>query len=294
MSKQLLVTGPSRKGWHRLQTFLECPQKFAWKYPREAGSADRSNTQDWIHRQGTSLPSPPLIRGSLIHLGLAHHYARMKAKHEGKDPEDFYTPQEAVRVYGSQQGWDLYVEPMVACVEAYMDHFCRENLRIVEVETPHTVTFLDGNDITGRLDLVVEDRAGRIYVIDHKTTVSYSDSQRTYYSMSGQFMAYTWLGIATWGDRFAGMKINFIQHTEPYKFIRVDTLPAPALLRKLPTTIAHAERQIRFLREMYPDVNDWPTANSELTCVHRYGECEFIRQCRFGRDEALTFSIGNA
>ena len=32
MEKRILVTGPSPRGWHRLQQVLECPAKYAWGY----------------------------------------------------------------------------------------------------------------------------------------------------------------------------------------------------------------------------------------------------------------------
>lgn len=58
---KLIDPGPSRRGWHRLQSVLKCPRYAAWSaFEREHGNE--------------RCPSPALIKGSLMHIGLAHHY----------------------------------------------------------------------------------------------------------------------------------------------------------------------------------------------------------------------------
>ena len=77
-SPRILFTGASPRGWHRLQTVLECPQKFAWEYrygregfddPKRIALLSAKLKQDEEQKSN----SPALIRGTLIHLGLAHY-----------------------------------------------------------------------------------------------------------------------------------------------------------------------------------------------------------------------------
>jgi hypothetical protein len=66
-------------GWHATETAMRCPQLFAYHHritPPPLAGGDRA----------------PLLRGSLVHQGLAHHYARMQAAQEGKDPDIWATP----------------------------------------------------------------------------------------------------------------------------------------------------------------------------------------------------------
>ena len=61
MSKFLIDPGPSRKGWHRLAKVLRCPRLYALSYKQK-------------HRTSDEPPAEPLVKGSLFHVGLAHHY----------------------------------------------------------------------------------------------------------------------------------------------------------------------------------------------------------------------------
>ena len=100
----LLETGPSPRGWSRLQTAQQCMQKYAYKY--EDPLLERSSE------------SPALIRGSLIHLGLAHHYSRMKAEQNGEDPKKILEPKSAIELSGMQKGgmWEAQVDHCIKCI----------------------------------------------------------------------------------------------------------------------------------------------------------------------------------
>ena len=87
--KRILVTGPSPWGWHRLQQVLECPSKYAWGY------LDKDSEEE---------EKDPLVKGSLIHLGIAHFYQRRLEKQEKRDPDVFYKPKEAIRLYAEIAG----------------------------------------------------------------------------------------------------------------------------------------------------------------------------------------------
>lgn len=65
---KLINAGPSERGWHRIESVMRCPRLYAWEH------------SGLIERQ----ISEPLARGSLIHVGLAHHYQRMKENQLGE------------------------------------------------------------------------------------------------------------------------------------------------------------------------------------------------------------------
>lgn len=276
---KVIFTGPSPRGWHRIQTFLECPQRFAFDHPDECGTpADPVYAQLKAEGRPTSRA---LEVGSLIHLGLAQHYARMAMAQRGSHPDTYMKPLEAVKFVGGLQK-SAHVEYVTDCLAAYFDHYRREDFEVVEVESLNEITF-GGFQLTGRLDLAVRHRqTGLVYVMDHKSTSRYSEAQRLAYSLSGQFHAYEWMARRKYGSDFGGMKINFVQHTPPYKFVRVDAYPVPNLLRKLPITVVAAERAIEAIRGQSPALSDWPVANSELVCSTKYGPCRHVQHCRFG------------
>ena len=83
MTQILLDTGPSPFGWHRYETFLRCPQLYAWTYhAKEPGEDGRA-----------------LAMGSLVHVGLAHHYARMRETQQGRDATAYYDPVDVLCTY---------------------------------------------------------------------------------------------------------------------------------------------------------------------------------------------------
>jgi hypothetical protein len=277
MSDRLLIfTGPSARGWHRIGQFLECPTKYARKYEGGEGGGGHSSPE--------KEESVPLTRGSIIHLGLAQHYSRMREVQQGRDPDLYYTPSEAIEIVCAAKGeaWLREKDDCLGCLDAYFDNYRNEEFKVLRVEELMEGTF-HGHRLTGRLDLVIEDRQGRIFVVDHKSTAFASPKQRTFYSVSGQMHAYRWLASGVYGERLAGMRINLVQHTKPYKFQRFDLDPAPHMFSNFPRIIKEAEETISRYKAEGRAPEEWPMAISELTCFHRYGACEYLEKCKWGR-----------
>ncbi len=271
-SDRLLVyTGPSPRGWHRLQLFLECPQRYAWNYV--AGL------------RGINSDAPPLVKGSLIHLGLAQHYSRLKETQQGRDPERFYPPSEAIDIMvEAQPAWREWAHLAKEVTVAYLHRWRNESFRVLAVEEMLEAN-IEGYRFTGRMDLVVEDSAGKAWIIDHKTTGRLQAKQRRFYSVSGQILGYQWLGKIHYGERFGGMRLNMLQHGGDFKFERFDVEPAPKLFAKWPSAVADAERGIEKLMAEGRPADEWPIAPSELVCFHRYGACNYLEQCKWGLPE---------
>ena len=175
--KELIDPGPSEAGWHRLQTVLQCPRKYALGYleekPREVSDA--------------------LVKGSLIHVGLAHFYMR-QVKPEYR--KRYYTPEEAVAKLAEREEensplWREHVAISQHVVEEYIKHWRGENLRPLWIEEQFRGYVRDGQErylYTQRADLIAKDPAGRVWILDHKTTFRISAKTIQRYALSGQFL----------------------------------------------------------------------------------------------------------
>lgn len=276
--KWLIDTGPSERGWHRTEAMLRCPQLFAWKY---------------VVRQPeiVSIAKDPLIRGTLGHVGLAHHYARLAAVQRRLDPDMFHDPLAAVDLMvprlrnQSQAAGEIaerFREPVKAALRDYFSHYGYEQLTVLGVEAPAEMVF--GPDpvahrMTQRIDLEVEDEKGRVWLWDHKFVGRISRDSVLRYTLSGQFLEMVWQGRQRHGDRFAGIKINFVAMQKPTKFLRTIPEPAPAALRRFPQNVVDAEQLIQLCSTRDP--YNWPRAISEQVCVTPYGLCEAFELCRW-------------
>lgn len=152
----LLDTGPSPFGWHRYETFLRCPQLYAWSHKTEKAEGETGRA---------------LALGSMVHVGLAHHYARMREEQQGRDPGVLYPAVEAVRALAAKNERDnAYQENVgLACdvVRGYLARYGSERHEILHVEEVFTLDF-DGAPLTMRVDLVWRGSDGRVYFVDHK------------------------------------------------------------------------------------------------------------------------------
>jgi len=126
----LLDTGPSQRGWSRIGHFFRCP----FLYAASEGLLPEQGGRRLDDR------SPPLLRGSLGHLGLAHWYARIGCTQRGLDPDQLWGPIEAMRLAATRHaGWGEHLEHMVACVEWYIaEHDDHNDMTIVTVEHEYT------------------------------------------------------------------------------------------------------------------------------------------------------------
>lgn len=265
----LIDPGPSARGWHRLETFLRCPQLFAWKYRTEG--------------TGVGGDRAALSLGSLIHVGLAHYYVRLRCLAQGTDPDAYYRPSEAIHELALRKNATVEIEEKAKkVVAAYIAHYAAEEgrVKVLHVEEVFEAEF-EGNFYTARVDLVLE-IGGKVYLVDHKSTQRIESRTSRAYSTSGQLLAYRWLGTA-YGDRFGGVMLNLIQAGDPIKFERPMLEPAPALIAKFPKLVDYAEKQIAALDAQNLPPSEWPAIPTEHTCFTRYGACDARELCRWGR-----------
>ena len=278
---KLLETGPSPRGWHRLQNMLECPQKFSYRY--NLGMEP-------------SIPAIALMKGSLAHLALAHHYSIKKDKDAGIESE-WLDPFDAITLKCHQEPEYLDAKNIVTqAMYNYKGYWAveDENWRILEVEKLAYATITDPIEktaegenkvylLTGRFDMVIENvNTGDVYVVDHKTTSRLTKSHEKFYAMSGQLIGYEYMARKIFGDRLKGVMLNFIQLGTNNKFDRLVIPPRPNLSNQFEQTVIDAERRIAELDKSGRDALDYPKAMNELTCFSRYGACAFMDTCKYG------------
>lgn len=165
---KIIFTGPSPRGWHRLQQAAECLQKYGWGYESPEALESRAERKSGGRPKRPS--APPLAKGSLIHLALAQHYARMKADQNGEDVEAWCEPERAVNLISKFTRDEKHAELAIDVYRRYCDIYPDDiyNMRILEVESLYQTTIADKYLFTGRMDLVWEDVVGRVKTTDHK------------------------------------------------------------------------------------------------------------------------------
>lgn len=265
---KILDTGPSPRGWHRLQSMLECPQKFAWQY--ELGVSTFNDE------------SPALIKGSMMHMALAQYYYRKKNEQEGKPVDEWMEAKEALQAKAKVEvGWADFVDQISDCYDQYLDFWGQESWTVEEVEKL-AYCRIGEHLFTGRFDLIIRDKNGKVFVMDHKTTSRIQANQAKYYGISGQLIGYAYMAMSIYGDDFGGVILNQIQHTGKMKFKRINLPPAPNLIAEFPQIVKDTEKRISELQKEERDPMKWPKAINELTCYSRYGACPFMEQCKWG------------
>jgi hypothetical protein len=273
MAGKIIDAGPSARGWSRIGTFKRCPRLFWTTYVDPA-------------RRTGDIPFP-LARGILGHAGLAQWFARLGCVQAGRDPNEYGTPNEGMEYTaqrmiqgGASQSRVLDAfDAALSAMEAHAKHhpYTAETMRVRAVEFLIDTEF-HGFPYTARLDLVMEDARGSIWVIDHKIVGRIEDKTFTRYSLSGQFLGIGWLAERKWGSKFAGVMLNAAA-SRGGAAVRRQIEPAPFALKRFPEEVARAERQILGLGE---DEGEWPMALHEQVCTSAYGPCDQYERCRWG------------
>ena len=273
---RLLNTGPSPFGWHRYEKAMICMA--AYGYGLEA------------RQLGHRFDRPALALGTLAHLGLAHYYSHLQARQQGGACA-LYSPLEAIERLteleiqggGPDKLWMHARDKAIPAVRAYLGHYATEGWTVVYVERAFELVIGDAV-LTQRLDLVIDDRAGVRWVVDHKTTGRITAAHQRFYSQSGQFIGMTYIGKALWPERFGGAVLNLLEIPEPGgkpAFKRPPLLLGEGPVSSFGATIGYTRARMRSVEHLPFDA--WPRSPSEHTCQTRYGPCDHVERCRAGR-----------
>lgn len=273
--KILVDAGPSERGWHRFENAARCLRLFALK---EAGLVPRSM-------------SDALVRGSLLHVGLAQHYA-MKLQ----DGKNYYTPLEGMYAFADNMAkeaanahdaalWRIHIPEVQQAIQAYRNRWREESWTPVAVEKELRAHLpkLDGSGkflFTQRVDLIVKDHHDIHWIVDHKSCYRIDGRTLRQFTLSGQFLGYQIFGRKMYGKKFGGVILNRVRLRGPYDFDRCTLEPAPQAIRRFTRNLA----QIEDLTDRYEgeDPHTWPAAYSEQVCWGKYGKCPAFELCQWG------------
>jgi hypothetical protein len=285
--KVLINSGPSSRGSHRISAFLRCPQLFAYEQILKLDQSNRG----------------PLVRGSIGHVGLAHHFARKRAEQRGEDPNIYYTVEESLGLIAHSFGeMGMHFLPIAArAVTAFIAQNIFATAEVLEVEkeakawlrweAKYAAARPDRADkkylITQRFDLVERDGAGKVWIIDHKFVSNIQGKTVSRYTLSAQFHLMQWFGHALYGEDFAGARINLIECQDstdkPVKMKSIPVEPAPHAVRNYARNICDMEERIADLEAQGRDPMDYPMASHEQVCISPYGKCSFFAACCWGK-----------
>lgn len=272
-SDTIIDSGPSARGWSYYTTFLRCPMLFYWRHVYARRDA-----------LGWNDTTRPLARGTIFHVGLAHHYARMWATANGKDPAKILAPQDAIDEMARRIGpvGQEMLPVASGMLDAYWRTYPTESFAVVSVEEPMSLTF-GAALYTARVDLAVEE-GGKVFIYDTKTTAAIQATKTIRkYTLHGQFFGQHYLGRKYFGDRFGGVVVNVID--EQGRCLRRRPDPAPFTLRHFPGIIERAHVAITARRaECGDDMERWAlhACPDEQICVSPYGYCPAFELCRYG------------
>lgn len=273
MDRILLNAGPSDRGWHRIADWRFCRRFYAYRHLIKIELS----------------PADPLIKGILVHVGAAQHYAQKRCIQRGQDPYIYFNPAEGIALVAKQFG-DKGAEHQEFCtniVENYINAYARENMSIVMVEEPVAVNFkaADGRSFrfTQRWDLVWQDTNGRYWIVDNKTAAKQTNDTNIRYSLSGQFLGAQLIGAAKWGDEYGGIRFNFFGTRAPFSFSRNSPEASPFALSQFKASIIESELEIEAM--VGRDPWTYPAVMHEQVCVTSYGPCAFMALCQHGKAE---------
>lgn len=268
----LLDAGRSEAGWHRVESAIRCPRLFAWK--------EIEGIRGEI--------SAPLVRGSLLHIGLAHHYARVRERQTGGDPERWLAPDAAIATLAEKNSEEspLWMDCAPAIIDvyfAYRENWGQEDWKILEVENQMKARVGEKKHLyTQRADLTIEDPHGRVWIVDHKSAYRINSATLRQHLLDGQFLGYQLFGKAKYGKRFAGVLVNRVKLTPRYDFDRRALEPSPSAYKWFVRAIEEGEKRIA--ENLGKPPMEWPMAISNQICFGKYGACDAFDLCRFGEE----------
>ncbi len=281
MTQFLIDPTPNEFGSSFHGALFRCMQSAAYRY---------------LDPNAVSHSSPPLIRGSLVHVGLAHHLTH-KAIAMGQEiwhdehcfryPHEVLPAHTAIEMAALQRGNHGFVQLAKDVVDAYhREYSIGDPLRPLAIEHTLTLEVPDDNETylyKLRIDEIAKDENGRIWIIDHKTSSYMKNDLLDAFSLDSQFLGLHHLGLTYYGDQFAGVMVQVVELKKgSIRFERKRVGFAPAALRKFPDQVRRIRREWNELQRKNTGLHDYPTAFHNLVCRHSYGLCEYSEQCKFG------------
>lgn len=292
--KRLLDTPPNRTAsslW-RIDDWLYCRRYYAFR---------------WVAMRQTA-SSPAQNRGSLVHIALGHTAARSAAKRKGANPDEFYSPEEAIeRLAEKRESEKPLVGPapdfgharevalrVIRDIGPSLAYRFATLERVLHVEQPFEF------DVVGpytkrtwryrqRPDLVIHDGGGELIRDWKSSAVGARATTFIRYAHTVQFNAYRFWAPRLWPS-FRGVQVGVIDVPEGkevkdrYEMIE----PAPALVQGFPFLIERVELEIEAAVTAFgTDPFLYTPSLNEKTCITSYGKCPYFEACSWGATDAV-------
>lgn len=288
-NKQLIPTGPSGpRSLHRITDFLECPRRFALNWLKGYRTAGQ--------------PGDPLQKGILLHVGAAHHTVRLALARSGGNPENYYSPEEAMALVlqSNLTSWGedgpRHLEMVLPAVQTLMRYERFEDSDILTVEQAYEFQIRGIHSgrlytLTQKPDLIRRIRStGKIKQTDWKSSSKPGAQTFGAYSTALQLLSFAFWGAMAFGSDYGGAEIYGVGLKAPYHFGVYPCEAAPNLVRQVPSIILRVEEEIERLTESGLSPEEWPASPTEHTCVNRYGSCVYRRHCMWGEHPLVSLA----
>lgn len=258
----------------RIKVFNRCPKQYEYKY---------------IDLLEPKRKSRPLFLGSWVHSALETHYTKGDWRVGHKLYVDqwnklFKEEKLALQVKGKKLGAPL-PELVERIIKSYLWYYRDDGWKpvmveqILEVETPLVIK---GKRFVfkGRLDLVVEDDEGLLWLVDHKTASTIPQAT-SFHAMDPQLMLYPWAAKIQYGIDLAGIVYNYVKSKPPSipKLNKDKSLSRRKISTDYPTLV-------RFLKANGYDINDFREVLIPLR-----KKSDFLRRYRLPREPFVTKEI---
>ncbi len=246
-------TAQSRAGFHRIQAFWLCPQKYAYRE---------------ILGLQTREESPGTGRGTVFHEAARAYFS-------GEDWEAVIDALPRRYLPYAETGKELFA--------AYLEKYSDEDEKTLAIEK-ELVVHLRGSEFTRRVDRVVSKWQGgkRVSVIrDYKLAARLKDRLRSApadWALATQAMVGQKLSQSLWGMPFGWVELDCVQSAGE-GFQRQRVVFQPRMLETIPRSIAYYYEQERRLQETGLDPWQYPRTGA---CIGQFGVCDYKKLCDYG------------
>ncbi|MBO0887482.1 PD-(D/E)XK nuclease family protein [Candidatus Bathyarchaeota archaeon] len=260
-----------------IKCFLDCREAFRLRYIENLVAAEPS-----FHQAigiAVHLAAETHNRGGSFEDGL-----RLAADELQKFPENLLNP------YSQTRFRELAAElpSMVAC---YFDEIDNSDLEIIAIEEEWSYEYLPRVFLCGRKDKVGRRASGDYVLFDLKTASEIGKNWKA--EFRGSMLRDFGLALYDWHESRilrvpSTVKVECL--VKPYKTkeprIEIFDLPEITAYRKrFEQQLAWVVNEIVHYHNYYKDQHPWPMAQGQ--CLTKYGPCEYLKVCCFGRSNKI-------
>ena len=254
------LTGPSSAGYHRTANFMDCPQKFAYR---------------WVLGFRTKVEGDATGLGTTLHEALRSHYMG--------EPVD-----EACLAFELDRRYSRFIDSAMDLYRRYIKHYPVEAWKVLDAEREIEV-HLHEHRLTRRLDLIVAHK-GAVWVVDHKTAGRVASRIRGApldWSLATQETVGAAVLPGMYGLPWGGVILNVIGTGSSGPEFRRQVIRFPSsFLEAIPRSLYWYLQRIAALESTDP----WAYPRSGA-CESRYGLCEYYDLCKFGQVAQCQFDV---